>query len=125
MQYLTNPQVSGPQGGIHIIGRLVINLARQGFKIHVLDVETPHLPLEQSSALVHVLFASLMFEPRLNLGACPRGAHVTQVGVKPIAAWPTLAGGQNFDLNPRLELIGKRYDAAVHFRTATTMAHFS
>src|SRR5690554_2625253 len=124
MQYLANSQISSTQRSVHVLGSLVVDLARQCLEIHILNIKATHLPLEQRPAFVHVLLAGLMLEPRLDLGACPRSAHITKTGVKPVTTWSTLAGSQNFDLKPRLELIGKRYDTPVHFRTATAVAHF-
>lgn len=51
------------------------------------------------------------------------GAHIAEVGVEPVAAGPTLAGGEDLDLLAGLELVGERHDAPIDLGAAAAVAN--
>ena len=73
---------------------------------------------------IDIVFTRLGLEPVLHFGPRTGGAQITQPGLQPVTLGHALAAGKNLYPLAGLQRIRERYDGAVHFGTATTVADF-
>ena len=81
MKHLTDTQVTGADGRVHVLGILVVDRLGQLGQIETLDIQAAHFTVKQYAPLVQVLIPRLMFKPRLDFGPSPGSAHIAQAGV--------------------------------------------
>src|SRR5690349_172962 len=58
-----------------------------------------------------------------NFAACTRGLCITQIEIKPIHAWPTALGDNDFDLVTCLELVAQWNQLTLNACASTAMTN--
>ena len=115
-------QVAGAERGVHVLGVLQVALLGQPLGIDRGQRQARQLALQQGLAGADVLVARLQLEPVDDLRPRPRGGHVAEVGVEPVAARRAVLAGDDLHLLAGLQAVAERHDASVDLGAAAVVA---